>query len=296
MAEVARREVGVEVVYAQLEATRVDAPPLYDVLVDRISHDITCYQPVLKLAALNGTRVINNPFWRIADDKFFNTALAHKLGVRVPKTILLPSKVYNDDVNEQSLTNLKWVDWDKIVAELGLPLYMKPHYGGGWRDVTRIMTKEELFRAYDRSGKLTMMLQEEILWTQYVRCLVVGQEAVRPALWDPRRTHFERYTHATEAMPPLTDALTERVVRDARTLCRALGYDMNTVEFGIRDGEPYAIDFMNSAPDLDASSLGPDHFGWVVDKMADLVIREAKAAPPRKVYRWDALLTIRERV
>jgi hypothetical protein len=67
------------------------------------------------------------------------------------------------------------------------------------------------------------------------------------------------------------------VERDARTLCRALGYDMNTVEFAIRDGVPYAIDFMNSAPDFDVSSLGPENFEWVVDRMADLVIRLAKA-------------------
>ena len=74
--------------YAEVEATRVDRPLPYDVLVDRISHEVTCYQPVLKLCALYGTRVVNNPFWRIADDKFFNTALAARLGVSVPKTVV----------------------------------------------------------------------------------------------------------------------------------------------------------------------------------------------------------------
>ncbi len=81
---------------------------------------------------------------------------------------------------------------------------------------------------------------------------------------------------AAETMPPLSPELEARVVGDARKLCDALGYDMNTVEFGIRDGVPYAIDFMNSAPDFDVSSLGPDKFGWVVDKMADLVISLAR--------------------
>ena len=43
----------------------------------------------------------------------------------------------------------------------------------------------------------------------------------------------------------------ERVEKDALTLCRALGYDLNTVEFAVEDGVPYAIDFMNPAPDAD---------------------------------------------
>jgi hypothetical protein len=157
--------------------------------------------------------------------------------------------------------------------------------------VSRVTSLEELWAAYDRSGQLTMILQEEVRWVQYVRCLVVGGTEVRPALWDPRRSHFERYTRAAASMPPLSPAVVDRVVADARKLNQALGYDMNTVEFAITEaGEPYAIDFMNSAPDLDITSLGEEHFRWVVEKMADLVIRaalEPKAAPR---HHWDELL------
>ena len=91
-------------------------------------------------------------------------------------------------------------------------------------------------------------------------------------------------------MPPLDPALEARVIKDARTLCRALGYDMNTVEFAVRDGIPYAIDFMNSAPDFDITSLGESHFKWVVEKMADLCIRLAKAGPTPTAMRWDVML------
>jgi len=290
IAEVARRNAGVVASYAEIEATRIERPPPYDVLVDRISHDIACYQPVLKLAALNGVRVINNPFWRIADDKFFNAALALRLGVKVPKTVALPSKQYNPDVSTESLRNLRMVDWDALVAELGLPIYLKPHWGGGWREVTRVTSLEELWQAYDRTGQLTMIAQQEIRWQQYVRCIVIGQEEVRPALWDPRRPHHERYVAAAQDMPALSPALEKKICADARTLCRALGYDMNTVELAVQDGVPYAIDFMNSAPDLDIASLGQAHFDWSVEKMADLVIRLAlqPGLPPK--YRWDAML------
>ena len=291
IAEVLRRSVGVVASYAALDATRTDRPPPYDVLVDRISHEVSCYQPILKLAALNGTRVVNNPFWRIADDKFFNTALAARIGVAVPKTYVLPSKSYSADVSSETLHNLRYpLDWVGLASDLGFPIFIKPHWGGGWRDVHKVDSIEELIVAYDKTGQNTMIAQEGIAWTQYVRCLVVGKEHVRPALWNPSLRHFDRYTQAANTMPALSAELEARVVEDARKLCRALGYDMNTVEFGIRDGVPYAIDFMNSAPDFDVSSLGPDHFAWVVDKMADLVIdlarRPADHAPPS----WDAVL------
>jgi glutathione synthase/RimK-type ligase-like ATP-grasp enzyme len=291
IAEVERRNAGVVASYAALDATRIDRPPPYDVLVDRISHEVSCYQPILKLAALNGTRVVNNPFWRIADDKFFNTALAARLGVAVPKTYVLPSKSYSADVSSDTLHNLRYpLDWVGIASDLGFPIFIKPHWGGGWRDVHKVDSIEELIVAYDKTGQNTMIAQEGIAWTQYVRCLVVGKEHVRPALWNPSLRHFDRYTQAANTMPPLTAELEARVVEDARKLCRALGYEMNTVEFGIRDGVPYAIDFMNSAPDFDVSSLGPDHFTWVVGKMADLVIdlarRPADHAPPS----WEAVL------
>ena len=291
IAEVARRGVGVEVSYVKFSAPRAWEKPPYDVVIDRISHEVTCYQPFLKACALHGVYVINNPFWRIADDKFFNAGLAEKLGLAVPRTILLPSKTYGDDTNAESLArNMDLVDWDGLAKDLGFPMYMKPHWGGGWRNVSRIADMPALHAAYDASGPLTMILQEEIRWTQYVRCLVIGRRDVRPALWDPRHSHFDRYTKAPETMPALSPELEERVVADALAITKGLGYDMNTVEFAIRDGVPYAIDYMNSAPDFDVASLGEDHFGWVTRKVARLVVDLANAPPATTPLEANAFL------
>ncbi len=291
IAEVARRDQDVVAELATFDAVSIDAPLAYDVLVDRISHEVPCYQPVLKHAALFGARVINNPFFRIADDKFFNAALAARLGVAVPKTYVLPSKDYGDDITSGSLRNLRYpIAWENIVKDLGFPMYLKPHWGGGFRDVYRIGSLEELFKAYDRTGQKTMILQEGIEWSQYVRCIVIGQEEVRVAPWDPRQSHFDRYRMAAESMPKLTPALEARAAEDARKICRALGYDMNTVELAVAGDKLYAIDFMNSAPDFDISSLGEEHFAWTVERMASLVIRLAKEPRPERPLRWDAML------
>jgi len=288
IAEVGKRGTDVSVCYAKVDALRADRPLPYDVLVDRISHDVACYQPVLKQAVLAGTRVINNPFWRIADDKFFNVVLAQRLGLKVPKTYVLPQHAYTEDVSAESLRNLVYpIDWEGVGSDLGYPLYLKPHWGGGWRGVHRVHSLQEMLALYNKSGTQTLIAQEEIPWVQYVRCIVIGKEQVLPALWDPRRSHFERYTKAGESMPALKPELERRLVEDSRTLCHALGYDMNTVEWAIRqDGAAYAIDFMNSAPDLDLSSLGEEKFQWAVGKMADLVIALARDPARAPKHHW----------
>jgi hypothetical protein len=65
---------------------------------------------------------------------------------------------------------------------------------------------------------------------------------------------------------------------------------MNSMEWAIRGGVPYAIDFMNPAPDMDIYSLTPAHFEWAVTHMADLAIRLAKARPAAPRPSWESFL------
>ena len=112
----------------------------------------------MKQAALQGTYVINNPFWCSADDKFFNYALATKLGVASPRTLVLPNKDYVPGINHQeSLRNLKYpLDWDAVVQYIGMPCILKDAHGGGWKHVYKCDTKQELFDAYDRTSPYCM--------------------------------------------------------------------------------------------------------------------------------------------
>ena len=72
----------------------------------------------------------------------------------------------------------------------------------------------------------------------------------------------------------------------------ALGYDLNTVEFAVEDGIPYAIDFMNPAPDADLHSVGQANFDWIVKEVADMAIaKAADASAPPKELRWSAFLS-----
>jgi glutathione synthase/RimK-type ligase-like ATP-grasp enzyme len=288
IAEINQRYSGVEAEYIKLGHVSNEDLSSYAVILDRISHEVVFYQPYLKAATLSGTRVINNPFWRLADDKFFGTTMIQKLGVAVPRTVILPSQSYPPDIIPESLSNLKYpVDWNAVVQYTGLPAIMKPHWGGGWRDVHRVNSVDELLEKYNQSGRICMMLQEFIDWQKYVRCICVGQNNILITNWDPRKSHFERYRDVAQ---DLDDALKSRIEADAIKINEALGYDMNTVEFGVLNNIPYAIDFMNSAPDFDISSLTEKHFPWVVDAMATMLIKKAKTKTTKVKYRWDQLL------
>lgn len=285
--EVNRRDAGVVAEYVTLGGTRMEEPCAYAVLIDRISHEVPYYRTYLKHAALQGATVVNNPFMWSADDKFFGSSLATALGVASPKTVVLPNKEYVPDiVHEESLRNLVYpLDWQGIIDYVGMPCVLKDAHGGGWKDVYICRSLEELLHHYDHSGLRTMIVQEFIEWEHYVRCICLGQEDVLPIKYDPReRKYHVEHKH-------LSPELGHRVVADSLNLVRALGYDMNTVEWAIRGGVPYAIDFMNPAPDMDIYSLTPFYFEWAVKHMADMAIRLAKhPRPQRREVRWTTFL------
>ena len=269
-------------------AVRMDEPVRYRVIVDRISHDIPFYRAYLKNAVLAGTTVINNPFWWSADDKFFNYALAARLGVAVPPTVILPHKDHPKGTSDKSMRNLQFpLDWESVFGYVGFPAFLKPFDGGGWRDVYKVDSPTEFFAAYDTTSTLCMTLQRAVNFNEYFRCYVIDRQHVHVMPYDPRVPHADRYVKH----PPVCDpALLARVERDALTLCRALGYDLNTVEFAVEAGVPYAIDFMNPAPDADLRSVGALNFEWIVKAVADMAVRKALEPAPAPVYRWSAFL------
>ncbi len=285
--EVNRRDAGVVAEYVTLGGTRMEESCAYAVLIDRISHEVPYYRTYLKHAALQGATVVNNPFMWSADDKFFGSSLATALGVASPKTVVLPNKEYVPGiVHEESLRNLVYpLDWQGIIEYVSMPCVLKDAHGGGWKDVYICRSLEELLHHYDHSGLRTMIVQEFIEWEHYVRCICLGQEEVLPIKYDPReRKYHVEHKH-------LSPELGRRVVADSLNLVRALGYDMNTVEWAIRGGVPYAIDFMNPAPDMDIYSLTPFYFEWAVKHMADMAIRLAKhPRPQRRELRWATFL------
>jgi len=247
-------------------------PSGYTVIIDRISQDVPFYRAFLKNAAISGTAVINNPFWWSADEKFFNNALATKIGVPVPKTVILPSRDLPEDTSELSFSNLAFpLDWESIFKYVGFPAYMKPFAGGGWKNVYRLQNAEDFYQKHSETGRLVMLLQEEIVFEEYYRCYCIGGKYVRIMSYEPRNPHHLRYVADFKPSEERLRQMEQIVLR----ICQYLGYDFNTVELAVKDGIPYAIDFCNPAPDAERASVGEDNFNWVVETAAIYAIERA---------------------
>jgi glutathione synthase/RimK-type ligase-like ATP-grasp enzyme len=251
----------------------------YAVIIDRISQDVPFYRAYLKNAALCGAAVINNPFWWSADEKFFNNCLATKIGVPVPKTVILPSFALPADTSDESFSNLAYpLNWQEMFEYIGFPAYMKPFAGGGWKNVYKVTDMDDLFAKHAETGELVMLLQEEIIFDEYYRCYCIGGKHVHIMPYEPRNPHHLRY--AAEFAPDAErHALMEDIVLKIN---KYLGYDFNTVELALRDGVPYAIDFCNPAPDAEVTSVGQQNFDWVVETAANYAIEKALAQEDEK--------------
>jgi hypothetical protein len=244
----------------------------YAVIIDRISQDVPFYRAWLKNEAVTGTAVINNPFWWSADDKYFNNCLMTKLDVPVPKTVILPSRDWPTDTSAESFSNLAFpLDWEGIFKYVGFPAYMKPFAGGGWKSVYKLVDSQDFFTKHAETEQLVMMLQEEIVFTEYYRCYCIGGKYVRIMSYEPRNPHHLRYVADFKPSPERLKQMTDIVLR----INEYLGYDFNTVELAVRDNVPYAIDFCNPAPDAERASVGDENFEWVVETAANYAIEKA---------------------
>jgi len=269
---------GVTAEFVQLGGTKLNEPVPYRVVIDRMSHEVPYYAVYLKMAALQGTYCINNTFWRTADDKFFGYAIGEKLGLAEPKTVVLPNREYVDDVTAESLRNLWPTDFSMYLDYVGAPCIMKPAFGGGWKDVHKIHSLDELLHHYNSSGSKTMMLQEFITWDLYIRVPTIGRRWARGIRYDPAPGGLGGYNQDYDNALP-------RAIRDeAEALSLrynlALGYDMNAIELAYKDGLYYGIDLTNYTPDMDYRSFKDAHFPWAVEKMAEFAVEKALSDEP----------------
>ena len=252
----------------------------YDVIVDRISHDVPFYRAWVKNAAAFGAAVLNNPYWLDTEEKLIANVVAEKIGVPVPKTVLLPSHLHPPDTNANSFRNMVMpLDWENIFNHIGFPAYMKPYSGGGWKNVYKIKNAEDLYAKHQETGTLVMLLQEEIIFDAYFRCYCIGGKSVHMMPYEPRNPHHERYV---ADFSHVSDSMKMQICDYTLQLNQALGYDINTVEFAIRDGVAYAIDFTNPAPDANPDSVGQMNFDWLIQAVTDMVIRKAKEHQPEQ--------------
>ena len=136
-----------------------------------------------------------------------------------------------------------------------------------------LVTEDDFERA-----QALMMLQEEVQFQMYFRCYSIDQRHVKIMNYEPRNPYHLRYRTDWQAPRETLEKIEQGVI----ALNQYLGYDLNTVEFAIRDGVPMAIDFCNPAPDAERSNVGEENFQWVLEAVSEMAIRKAKEHIPGK--------------
>ena len=273
--------------FVKLGGTFMDELCQYEVIIDRMSHEIPYYRSYMKYAALHGSYVINNPFTWSADDKFFGVALMNKLGLQTPRTVVLPNKRVEGQIVPESFRNLVYpMNWRGIIDYVGVPAILKDALTGGRRISQRVNDVDELIRQYDESDTHTMVLQETIISDVHIHCFVIGQTQVKAARYDMANRHY---------LPDLNfdnKALLAEMENNALKICQAYGYDMNMVEFVVKDDQAYVINPTNPAPDMDINLLTPGYFSWCVSTMVDFAVKIAHQPTPQfEGYAWYQALT-----
>ena len=273
-----RKEKGIKAEFIKIGALAMNASPVYNVILDRVSGDVPYYKSVLQLAAINGARVVNNPFLSCADSHFLHYVLSDKLKIKVPKTVVLPSKEHPYGTSSDFMRNLVYpLNWEEVFDYVGFPAYIKPNVKNAAQNDYKVYNPREFFAAYDLTGNNVMILQEYIEYDYYFRCYVIGRKDVKIMHFDPFKPHHLRYPDR----PVNIDTKLQKEMEDiCITICDTLGFDFNAVEIAVRNNSPIAIDFMNPSPVIEKPFMKNESYEWLVEKTSDYLIQMAKERKP----------------
>jgi hypothetical protein len=278
--EVNKRGEGVTAEFVKLGGTFLTTTSEYDVIIDRMSHEIPYYRTYLKYAAMQGAYIINNPFTWAADDQFIGFALAERMGYAAPRTVVLPNKRVETQVVPESFRNLKYpMDWRGIIDYVGVPAVLKDAATGGRRLTERVHDVDELIQRYDESDTLTVLVQETLEEALHVHCFVFGQTEALAVPYSPDAGGY------LPVEGTITAEIMDTIREQALALTKVYGYDMNLVEFAVREETAYVVNASNPAPDMDINLLKPLHFSQCVTRMADFAIERA-LQPESRADEW----------
>jgi hypothetical protein len=237
-------------------------PVRHQLVIDRLAHWYYHPREWLKKAALvNDTYLLNSPFTFQSMEKHSAYCAMLRLGMKVPRTVLVPYKNPVDNVR-WAYTSARYnepFDLDAIADDLGYPMYMKPFDGGGWRGVSRIEDREALHRAYDESGEMLMHLQATVDYDKFARALSIGPETMVMD-FRPEQPMHNRYAVSYDFLSPQAGWEAQTV---SKVVNAFFGWEFNSAEMLVAGDEVHPIDYANACPDVAVTSLHY-YFPWAI--------------------------------
>lgn len=271
-------DTGVQAELVKLTGNTLDEPVDYDVIIDRMSHEVPYYRIYVEYAAMRGCYVINDPFVWANDTKFQAGALLYHLGIKTPRTMVLPNKDIAAETVPDSFRNLGYpMDWQAIIDYIGSPAIFKDVRSGGRRFAHRVSNVEELIQRYDESGTRTMILQQVIDSPHHYHCLVVGEQKT---LLLPYSFDSSRYLPGELG---LSDAQAAHITDIACKITRIYGYDINMSEFVLDGDELYLINATNPSPIVNRELMTEAQFEWIAAEIAALALQRVAEPRPQRL-------------
>ena len=240
-------------------------PVRTNLVIDRLAYWYYHPREWLKKAALmNSTYLLNSPFTFQAMEKHSAYCAMMRLGLKIPRTVLVPYKNPVDN-SRWAYTSAKYnksFDLDAIADDLGYPMYMKPFDGGGWRGVSKIRDRAELHRAYDESDKMLMHLQATVEYDVFARALSIGPETTVMD-FRPDEPMHNRYAVSYDFLSPSAGRQTTAI---SRVVNAFFGWEFNSCEMLVAGDDVYPIDYANACPDVAITSLHY-YFPWAISAL-----------------------------
>ena len=245
--------------FVKFGVTEAPLEKIYDVLIDRLSFQNEFFKSIVKMYSLIGTYVINNPFSSGCDDKCLQNQICERLGIPIPRTMLIPPFYKEADYTDV----VKNIDWSIFK---NFPIILKPYNGFAWDDVYIVKSPEEINNLLTIFGsKKVFIAQEYVKYDTYLRCFCINKKDVLLIEYDPaKRAYIKSDLKQLDGLKP---QLTEWIIK----LNVDLDYDINTVEWAIKDGNPVMIEALNEVPEVLPQSIPQEYYKWIVDKFVECV-------------------------
>jgi hypothetical protein len=240
--------------------------PRHDLVIDRLAY--WYYHPrewLKKIALMDDVYLLNSPFTFQSMEKHAAYCAMMRLGLKVPRTVLVPFKNPLDN-SRYAYTSARYnqpFDLEALAETVGYPMYMKPYDGGAWVGVSRIRNVAELHAAYDASGERLMHLQAAVEdYDVFARSLTIGPETM-VMKFRPELAMHERYAVDHNFLSP---EVGDEVVTISRLVNAFFRWEFNSCESLVKGTEVHPIDYANACPDVAVTSLHY-YFPWAMSAL-----------------------------
>lgn len=200
----------------------------------------------------------------VSMDKFFTKIIADSIGVKQARFVGLRDYefLFSEEDRAECL--------DRVEAEIGYPVFVKPSCAGSSCGVSKAANREELEEALISAAEVdSKILCEEFIKGREVECAVLGGgrhgteasgvgEIIAAAEFYDYDAKYNNPDSVTDTNPDIPAETIEEIRKKAVAVFNAVdGYGLSRVDFFIKDDGTVIFNEINTMPGFTAISMYP---------------------------------------